>query len=250
MSRASRRRILPTIGLAIGCLAVLPACQTAAEDQPTATSLPVLDSCAHTTTEALNGLANDVNAGDAKGASKWFAPASAFLGFGDFPDRWFNGRPSDRESLPDYLQAYVDNQTVLTIDVDYAALGRFGLTFSRTGSDGIRTARGRGAVDCETGLILDLVFGMTEAEVNVGYDSLPTSTMSPSAAGASTPTEKYTACVAAAGIDVGGAQPVYDQAGALTWMKTGVDVPVDIHSACFEFVGGTGVSLTTSSWGN
>ena len=64
------------------------------------------------------------------------------------------------------------------------------------------------------------------------------------------PTEKYTACVAAAGIDVGGAQPVYDQAGALTWMMTGVDVPVDIHSSCFEFVGGTGVSLTTSSWGN
>lgn len=61
--------------------------------------------------------------------------------------------------------------------------------------------------------------------------------------------EKYTACVARAGLDVGGAQPVYDEAGAITWMKTGVDVPVTVHSGCFKSVGGTGASLRTSSWG-
>ena len=64
-----------------------------------------------------------------------------------------------------------------------------------------------------------------------------------------TPTEKYIACSAAAGIDVGGAEAVYDQAGALAWMKTGVDVPVEVHSPCFKSVGGTGVSLNTSSYG-
>jgi len=142
--------------------------------------LTVVDWCAKTAMKALNGLSNDVNAGDAQGASKWFAPEPAFLEFGDFPNRWFDGSPSDRESLHDYLQTYVDNETVLTVDVDYSASGRFGLTFSRAGRDGTRTAGGRGIVDCDSGLLLDLVFGMTEAEVNVGYDSMPTSTTSAS----------------------------------------------------------------------
>ena len=65
-----------------------------------------------------------------------------------------------------------------------------------------------------------------------------------------TPTEEYMACVAAAGADLGGfAEAVYDQDGVLIWMKTGVDVPVEVHSPCLKSVGGTGVSLNTSSYG-
>ena len=63
--------------------------------------------------------------------------------------------------------------------------------------------------------------------------------------------ERYTECVVSAGLkDVGGAQPVWDDAGRLIWMKTGIDVPVEVHSSCFLAVGGTGVSLSSSSWGN
>ncbi len=63
--------------------------------------------------------------------------------------------------------------------------------------------------------------------------------------------KRYTDCVVAAGLnDVGGTQPVWDDAGRLVWMKTGIDVPAEVHSPCFLAVGGTGTSLGTSSWGN
>lgn len=128
----------------------------------------------------LNAFSSYVNAGDAQSASRRFAPEPAFLDFADFPNRWFDGRPQDRESLDDYLQTYVDDETILTLDVVYTALGRFGLTFSLEGREGTTTAGGVGIVDCDTGHILTLVFGMTEAEVAVGYDPYTSSTTSAS----------------------------------------------------------------------
>lgn len=60
----------------------------------------------------------------------------------------------------------------------------------------------------------------------------------------------YVDCLEDAGVEGVQVQPVMSGDGALVWMKTGIDVPADVHGPCYRAVGGTGVSLQTSSWGN
>ena len=57
----------------------------------------------------------------------------------------------------------------------------------------------------------------------------------------------YERCVENAGFDPGGVQVLRTDDGTPWWVKTGRDVPVDIHGPCFELIGGD--SDGRSSWG-
>lgn len=58
---------------------------------------------------------------------------------------------------------------------------------------------------------------------------------------------RYEACLLASGFDPGGVQVLIDETGEPWWVKTGRNVPADIHGPCFEEIGGTWNGL--ASWG-
>ncbi len=59
--------------------------------------------------------------------------------------------------------------------------------------------------------------------------------------------EHYEGCLEREGFDPGGAQVLVDGAGAPWWVKTGREVPAELHVPCFIEIGG--IAAESTSWG-
>lgn len=70
----------------------------------------------------------------------------------------------------------------------------------------------------------------------------------PESAPESSRKRSYEECLLSRGFDPGGVQVLINKAGKPWWVKTGRDVPAEIHGPCMEEIGGMVNGL--SSWGS